>query len=57
MAENKRLLEPLNKAREENAEMKRQMTNYEKDKTVLKVRIASTNGVFVYSVLYGTFSG
>nr|CAH8860565.1 unnamed protein product [Trichobilharzia regenti] len=35
-AENRRLVEPLNKAREENVEMKRQMTNYEKDKVVLK---------------------
>ncbi|CAH8569614.1 unnamed protein product [Schistosoma mattheei] len=35
-AENRRLVEPLNKAKEENTEMKRQMANYEKDKTVLK---------------------
>ncbi|KAH8858047.1 Dynein regulatory complex subunit 4 [Schistosoma japonicum] len=35
-AENRRLVEPLNKAREENTEMKRQMANYEKDKIVLK---------------------
>ncbi|CAL8108016.1 unnamed protein product [Calicophoron daubneyi] len=35
-AENKRLTEPLNKAKEENIEMKRQMANYEKDKVVLK---------------------
>ncbi|CAH8577845.1 unnamed protein product [Heterobilharzia americana] len=35
-AENRRLVEPLNKAREENNEMKRQMTNYERIRLYLK---------------------
>jgi len=37
MTENKKLVEPLRKAQEENAELKRQLTNYEKDKLALKV--------------------
>ncbi|VDP71849.1 unnamed protein product [Echinostoma caproni] len=42
LAENKRLLEPLNKARDENTEMKRQMTNYEKDKEHTKVLLKTS---------------
>ena len=37
MAENKRLVEPLNKAREEVDELRRQLANYEKDKQSLAV--------------------
>jgi predicted translin family RNA/ssDNA-binding protein len=37
MAENKRLVEPLQKAREEVEELRRQLANYEKDKTALAV--------------------
>ena len=36
-AENKRLVEPLQKAREEVEELRRQLANYEKDKTALAV--------------------
>ncbi|GAA49106.1 growth arrest-specific protein 8 [Clonorchis sinensis] len=35
-AENRRLVEPLNKACEENEDLKRRMTNYEKDKALFK---------------------
>ncbi|VEL39266.1 unnamed protein product [Protopolystoma xenopodis] len=35
-AENRRLLDPLNKAKEENIELKRQLASYEKDKVALK---------------------
>lgn len=38
MAENKRLVEPLQKAREEVEDLRRQLANYEKDKTALAVR-------------------
>ena len=37
MAENKRLVEPLQKAREEVDELRRQLTNYDKDKQSLAV--------------------
>lgn len=37
MAENKRLVEPLQKAREEVEDLRRQLANYEKDKTALAV--------------------
>ena len=37
MAENKRLTEPLQKAREEVEELRRQLANYEKDKETLRV--------------------
>ena len=36
-AENKRLTEPLQKAREEVEELRRQLANYEKDKETLRV--------------------
>ena len=38
MAENKRLVEPLQKAREEVDELRRQLSNYDKDKQSLAVR-------------------
>ena len=38
IAENKRLTEPLQKAREEVEDLRRQLTNYEKDKEMLRVR-------------------
>ena len=38
MAENKRLVEPLQKAREEVDELRRQLANYDKDKQSLAVR-------------------
>ena len=37
MAENKRLVEPLQKARDEVEELRRQLSNYEKDKQALAV--------------------
>ena len=37
MAENKRLVEPLQKARDEVDELRRQLSNYEKDKQALAV--------------------
>lgn len=37
MAENKRLVEPLQKAKEEVDELRRQLGNYEKDKQSLAV--------------------
>ena len=37
MAENKRLVEPLQKAKEEVDELRRQLSNYEKDKQSLAV--------------------
>ena len=37
IAENKRLTEPLQKAREEVEELRRQLANYEKDKETLRV--------------------
>jgi len=37
MAENKRLVEPLQKAREEVEELRRQLSNYDKDKQSLAV--------------------
>lgn len=39
MAENKRLVEPLQRAREEVEELRRQLANYEKDKTALAVSL------------------
>lgn len=42
IAENKRLTEPLQKAREEVEDLRRQLSNYEKDKEMLRVRILST---------------
>ena len=36
-AENRRLLEPLQKAREEVAELQKQLSSYERDKISLKV--------------------
>lgn len=38
-AENRRLKEPLEKAREEVAELSRQLANYEKDKASLAVSV------------------
>lgn len=37
ITENKRLAEPLQKAREEVEDLRRQLSNYEKDKEILKV--------------------
>ena len=39
MAENKRLVEPLQKARDEVDELRRQLSNYEKDKQALAVSL------------------
>lgn len=36
-AENRRLVEPLQKAKEEVAELNRQLSSYEKDKAILAV--------------------
>lgn len=42
MAENKRLVEPLQKAREEVDELRKQLANYDKDKQSLAVSIPHT---------------
>lgn len=42
IAENKRLTEPLQKAREEVEDLRKQLANYEKDKETLRV---STNNL------------
>ena len=41
MAENKRLVEPLQKAREDVEELRRQLQNYDKDKQSLAVSISN----------------
>ena len=42
-AENRRLMEPLQKAREEVAELQRQLGNYERDKVSLSVSLFHYN--------------
>ena len=48
MAENKRLVEPLQRAKEEVEELRKELSNYEKDKQSLTVRIDDS----IYAVIY-----
>lgn len=43
MAENRRLMEPLQKAREEVEELRKSLANYDKDKQSLAVRYVSSS--------------
>ena len=45
MSENKQLMEPLQKATEDLRELKRKLTNYEKDKLSLAVSVINNNWV------------
>ena len=62
MAENKRLVEPLQKAKEEVEELRRQLANYEKDKQSLAVSKCSSilfsAHIFTYckSLIFSEFS-
>ena len=49
MAENKRLVEPLQKARDEVEELRKQLANYEKDKQSLAVSVLSNIQVEITS--------
>ena len=46
IAENKRLAEPLQHAREEVEQLRKQLSNYEKDKETLRVRILYSKCVY-----------
>ena len=55
MAENKRLTEPLQKAREEVEELRRQLANYEKDKETLRVCSALLFFSQIFCLLFDCF--
>ena len=49
MAENKRLVEPLQRAKEEVEELRKELSNYEKDKQSLAVRTCGLRICIVFS--------
>lgn len=51
IGENKRLVEPLQKARSELDEMRRQMANYDKDKQLLAVSQFPIGRIFIHIAL------
>ena len=57
MAENKRLVEPLQRAKEEVEELRKELSNYEKDKQSLAVRTCGLRICIVFSRKIVTMQG
>lgn len=52
MSENRRLVEPLQKAKEEVEELRRQLANYEKDKQLLAVSVHAAGCGIITGILF-----
>ena len=57
MAENKRLVEPLQRAKEEVEELRKELSNYEKDKQSLAVRTCGLRICIIFSRKIVTMQG